>query len=74
MGKRVYEDRVELRHDPWGRPYYWQGGARVVSTDESETDIGTIRKGMVSITPLTLDWTNHSAVAHLAAEMGKLKR
>ena len=28
MGTRIYEDRVERRDDPWGRPYYWQGHAR----------------------------------------------
>src|SRR5204863_2848148 len=26
MGRRVYQDRVERREDPWGRPYYWQAG------------------------------------------------
>ncbi|MEI8281787.1 MAG: 5'/3'-nucleotidase SurE, partial [Armatimonadota bacterium] len=33
MGKRVYHDRVERRDDPWGRPYYWQGGSVVMSGD-----------------------------------------
>ncbi|MBS1705604.1 MAG: 5'/3'-nucleotidase SurE [Armatimonadetes bacterium] len=61
MGKRVYEDRVEYRSDPWGRPYYWQGGVVVMKTDEEGSDVRAVTEGFVSITPISLDWT-HSAV------------
>ena len=59
MGKRVYHDRVEFREDPWGRPYYWQGGVVVMTDPPEGTDVRAVRDGFVSITPVTLDWTNH---------------
>ena len=60
MGKRVYEDRVEERSDPWGRPYFWQGGVVVMRTDDPNTDVNAVSNGFVSITPVSLDWTDHA--------------
>ena len=57
MGKRVYVDRVEKRDDPWGRPYYWQGGVAVMSGDQPRTDVQAVNEGFVSVTPLSLNWT-----------------
>jgi 5'-nucleotidase len=65
MGKRVYEDRVELRTDPWGRPYYWQGGVVVMDRDQPGTDVNAVSDGYVSITPVSLDWTDHEHLADL---------
>lgn len=70
MGQRVYEDRVELRHDPWGRPYYWQGGNVIIDRSDTGTDLEAIRQGFVSVTPITLDWTNHEAIPLLANQLG----
>ncbi len=58
MGKRVYEDRVEPRQDPWGRQYYWQGGIVVMRTNDPRTDVFAASNGYVSITPIRIDWTN----------------
>lgn len=65
MGKRVYEDRVEVRHDPWSRPYYWQGGVVVMDPDQPGTDVQAVNEGFVSITPITLDWTHATLAASL---------
>lgn len=63
MGQRVYCDRVEKRDDPWGRPYYWQGGVVVMNPNEQQgTDVEAVTEGFVSITPVTLDWTDHQHV------------
>lgn len=59
MGSRIYEDRVEVRHDPWGRPYYWQGGVVVMDPEEQNTDVAWVSQGFVSITPVRLDWTDY---------------
>ncbi len=67
MGKRVYKDRVEMRLDPWNRPYYWQGGAVVMNVDQPGTDVGAVRSGYASVTPITLDWTGHAQIASLEA-------
>lgn len=66
MGKRVYEERVERRDDPWGRPYYWQGGVAVMDGSEPGTDVDAIRNHYVSVTPVSLDWTDHAALGSLA--------
>ena len=65
MGTRIYEDRVEKREDPWGRPYYWQGGVVVMDTGAVETDVHAVTEGFVSITPLRLDWTIHEMLKPL---------
>lgn len=66
MGKRVYEDRVEVRYDPWNRPYYWQGGVVVMDRDQPGTDVQAVSDGFTSVTPITLDWTHHAACESLA--------
>lgn len=58
MGARIYQDRVERRSDPWGRPYYWQGGVVVMDPTDEGTDVWAVSRGNVSITPVSLDWTN----------------
>ena len=62
MGRRVYKDRVEMREDPWGNPYYWQGGVVITDHAQPETDVDAIRKGYVSITPVSLDWTDRDSL------------
>lgn len=62
MGTRVYQDRVEKRDDPWGRPYYWQGGVVVMDSLEEGSDVQAVNDGFVSVTPVTLDWTHRTAL------------
>ncbi|MBN8690038.1 MAG: 5'/3'-nucleotidase SurE [Armatimonadetes bacterium] len=62
MGRRVYEDRVEERSDPWGRQYFWQGGVVVVRSDEPGTDVQAVSTGYVSITPISLNWSDQAAI------------
>lgn len=64
MGKRVYKDRVELREDPWGRPYYWQGGVVVMTDPEPGTDALAVSEGFAAVTPVSIDWTDYE---HLSA-------
>ncbi len=71
MGKRVYEDRIELRDDPWGRPYYWQGGVTAMQSREPGTDVLAVSDGFVSITPVSLDWTDHAFARELDAAMSR---
>ncbi len=70
MGQRVYQDRVEVRQDPWGRPYYWQGGVVVMDRDQPGTDVNAVADGFVSITPVTLDWTDHAYAEVLGGALG----
>ncbi|MBL8088287.1 MAG: 5'/3'-nucleotidase SurE [Chthonomonas sp.] len=65
MGRRVYEDRIEKREDPWGRTYYWQGGVVAMHRDQPNTDVEAINRGHVSVTPITLDWTDRALLDRL---------
>lgn len=69
MGRRVYEDRVESRTDPWGNNYYWQGGVVVMDHDQPDTDVQAVADGFVSITPVSLDWTDRSHIETLRGFM-----
>ncbi|MBN2021897.1 MAG: 5'/3'-nucleotidase SurE [Pirellulales bacterium] len=51
-----YGDEYERRTDPWGRDYYWATGRPPVHVG-TETDLSTIAKGQVALTPLAYDMT-----------------
>lgn len=72
MGQRVYEDRVEYREDPWGRPYYWQGGVVVMDSTQEGTDVQAVSQGFTSITPITLNWTDRPQAALLKGHFATL--
>jgi 5'-nucleotidase len=65
MGQRVYQDRVEERSDPWGRIYYWQGGVVVMEPNQPGTDVQAVNDGFVSVTPVSLDWTDYKLAEEL---------
>src|SRR2546421_10169373 len=69
MGMRVYKDRVELRHDPWNRPYYWQGGVVVMDSGQPGTDVEAVNNGYVAITPITIDWTDYDYAEALKSHL-----
>lgn len=68
-GKRVYEDRIERREDPWGRGYYWQGGVAVLHPEGEGTDVDAIGEGTVSVSPLKLDWSCAATVAAIQQQL-----
>ncbi|MCH1928144.1 5'/3'-nucleotidase SurE, partial [Shewanella sp. C31] len=51
-----WEDRVVERLDPEGKPYYWIAGTPV-GEEEEGTDLFAVRRGYISITPVSLDVT-----------------
>jgi 5'-nucleotidase len=65
QGLRVYRDELIQREDPRGRPYYWIGGDAPTGVPEEGTDVGMIKAGFVSITPLSLDMTAYSFMEDL---------
>jgi 5'-nucleotidase len=57
LARRMYDTRVHLRQDPRGRSYYWIDGTVVEDAAEG-TDLHVmLKKGYISVTPLTLDMT-----------------
>ncbi len=62
QGLRVYNDELDERIDPRGKPYYWIGGEEPTGVDEPGTDFGALQAGYVSVTPLQLDLTAREAM------------
>jgi 5'-nucleotidase len=60
QGERRYEDRVERRVDPFGRPYYWVGGKPSPNADVPGSDIEAVDAGYISVTPIHLDMTAYA--------------
>lgn len=65
QGWSIFRDRLVERLDPRGRPYYWIGGDRPTGLTDEGTDFWALENGYVSITPLQLDLTAHSALPAL---------
>lgn len=73
QGRRQYVDRIEKRHDPQGRAYYWLGGslAEEAAGAEPGSDVRAIADGCISLTPIHLDMTAYNLTAHLQEWTGK---
>lgn len=60
LARKLFHTGVEKRLDPRGRPYFWINGPFLEDAEEG-TDVHAVRKGNVSITPVSLDCTAHGA-------------
>jgi 5'-nucleotidase len=56
LARKLFVTGVEQRLDPRGRPYFWINGPLLDDAEEG-TDVHAIRKGRISVTPITLDCT-----------------
>jgi 5'-nucleotidase len=66
LGKRTYGNEVVENVDPRGRKYYWIGGERPTNEDIPLSDCNCVfQDGLVSVTPLHLDWSNDGLVLEL---------
>lgn len=61
LARKLFETGVEKRLDPRGRPYFWINGPLYEDAPEG-TDVHSISKGNISITPLTLDSTAYECM------------
>jgi 5'-nucleotidase len=57
LGQRVYNDELDARIDPRGRPYYWIGGDFPTGVPDDGTDVGALHHGYISVTPIQMDMT-----------------
>jgi 5'-nucleotidase len=67
QGERIYDDMVEVRADPRGRPYLWISGPSVRHPTLEGADTTAFDGGWASLTPLSLDATRGDAMAALWA-------
>lgn len=54
LGERLYGDKVEIHKDMRGKPGYWLAGV-LKSKPVPGTDVGAVKSGYISITPLHLN-------------------
>ncbi len=57
LARKIFLTGVEERHDPRGRPYYWINGELIRDAEEGTDVKAVMKKGNISITPLSLDST-----------------
>lgn len=62
MGVRTYEQAVDARVDPRGRPYYWIGGAHKLFEPIPDSDGPAVEAGYASVSPLQADLTAEFAL------------
>jgi len=65
LGKRVYGDIIVEKTDPRGKHYYWIGG-EPEWFEMDGSDYSAVNAGYISITPLAVDMTSHSAYARFS--------
>ncbi len=63
LGASRYRDVFHKRTDPRGRTYYWLAG-RCEADHAAGTDVWTVDRGSISITPLHFDLTHHTYLEH----------
>ena len=62
LGYRHRSEQVVHARDPRGRPVYWVGPPGAQQDAGPGTDFDTITQGYVSVTPLQIDLTRHTAL------------
>ena len=71
LGFRQYKDIVINKTDPRGKPYYWIGG-RPTWKSTKGSDFEAVQRGVVSITPLRLSFTDEATLSRISASGFKL--
>jgi len=62
QGRHKLGDEITERVDPRGRAYYWIGGLRVEDRGTPDTDLDAVSRGLVAVTPLSLDLTHRAGL------------
>ena len=70
LGNRHRSEAVIRAEDPRGRPVYWVGPAGAGQDAGPGTDFHAVAEGFVSVTPLTVDLTNHAALDNVRSWIG----
>ena len=70
LGARHRAERVTEAKDPHGNTVYWVGAAGAGADAGPGTDFHAVESGYVSVTPLSIDMTQHAALADLSEWLG----
>ena len=66
LGKRIYNDRMELTEEEGGRRRYRLYGQEPTYEHEPGTDFAAIADGLIAVTPIHFDLTDQAGVEELA--------
>lgn len=61
----VEKQEMDFRTDPRGRPYFWIGAPPVRDVMDLTRDIGVLKAGHITVTPLSLNLTHHPTLKAL---------
>ncbi|MFA5858295.1 MAG: 5'/3'-nucleotidase SurE [Elusimicrobiota bacterium] len=73
LGKRVYDNKICVTKNPRGTDVYWLMGRYVSGKSVINSDITTVEKGYVSVTPMITDTTNNGVLDSII-DMDLLKK
>lgn len=62
LAHRTYTDVIQEKLDPRGRAYYWIAGSPSWQAGP-DTDVVAVRSGLVSVTPLSMDYTDYKQLS-----------
>lgn len=65
LGVKIYRNNFEERKDPKGNVYYWLAGELIEMPEDKDTDVYAVKNKYVSITPIDIDFTNHSLISEI---------
>lgn len=71
QGYNRFAESVVRNEDPRGRSYFWIGGERRPSRGGTDTDVGAVAAGYISVTPLHADMTHYRELERLEKEHGE---
>jgi 5'-nucleotidase len=64
LSHRTYTDVIQEKLDPRGRAYYWIAGSPSWKSTV-DSDVAAVRSGVVSVTPLSMDYTDYPRLAEM---------
>ena len=69
LGHRKQSEMAVQGKDPRGKPYFWLSKAGEPAVADEGTDFHAVHSGYISVTPLTLDMSDHKHLAALAENL-----
>lgn len=67
----VEKQEMDFRTDPRGRPYFWIGAPPARDIMDQTKDIGVLKAGHITVTPLSLNLTHHPTLKTLEGVLNK---
>lgn len=65
QGKSRWAENTIERDDMYGNPYYWLSGKLQLMDNDMLYDEYAVRQNYITVTPISIDMTNHSALKNI---------